>query len=191
MKRFLIYCFLILVFMLTAGTIISSSQPAITENAEVELISENETIRPGETFWIGVRMDLQDGWYVYYRNPGDSGIPLWMNWVHDKDFEIGEIQWPYLLWIDIGAGLASYGYYGDVLFMMEAAHDQAREMGFTSLILLGHENYYPRFGYKPAHVFDISFPFDAPPENCMVIELSPNSLKYISGEVVYPKEFFE
>ncbi|MEX2477811.1 MAG: N-acetyltransferase [Gracilimonas sp.] len=75
--------------------------------------------------------------------------------------------------------------------LIQAAHDQAREMGFTSLILLGHENYYPRFGYKPAHVFDISFPFDAPPENCMVIELSPNSLKYISGEVVYPKEFFE
>ncbi|TVR33542.1 MAG: thiol:disulfide interchange protein [Balneolaceae bacterium] len=96
------------------------SQPVTTENAEVELISENQTIQPGESFWIGIRMDLRDGWYVYYRNPGDSGMPLMVEWMHEKDFNIGEIQWPYPVWIDAGGGLSSYGYYGDVLFMMEA-----------------------------------------------------------------------
>jgi len=120
---------LCLAFMLAAGVHSSFSQPAVTENAEVELISENLTIKPGESFWIGVRMDLRDGWYVYYRNPGDSGMPLITEWLHDKDFEIGDIQWPWPLWIDVGAGLASYGYYGDVLFMMEAKAPSDLEPG--------------------------------------------------------------
>ena len=32
--------------------------------------------------------------------------------------------------------------------LIEFAHDKAKELGFGSVILLGHENYYPRFGYK-------------------------------------------
>ncbi|MCC5941078.1 MAG: thioredoxin family protein [Balneolaceae bacterium] len=96
------------------------SQPVTTDNAVTELISEQETIQPGHTFWIGVKMDLREGWYVYYRNPGDSGMPLMVEWMHDKDFQIGEIQWPTPLWIDVAAGLASHGYYDSVLFMMEA-----------------------------------------------------------------------
>lgn len=131
---------LCLAFMLTAGVHSSFSQPAVTENAKVELISENETIQPGERFWIGVRMDLRDGWYVYYRNPGDSGMPLMTEWLHDKDFEIGDIQWPYPLWIDVGAGLASYGYYGDVLFMMEATAPSDLEPG-TEYMLKAEADY--------------------------------------------------
>lgn len=108
------------IFLILSGFGDADAQPVITENAEVELISENKTIQPGESFWIGVRMDLREGWYVYYRNPGDSGMPLMVEWMHNRDFSIGEIEWPYPLWIDVAAGLASYGYYGDVLFMMEA-----------------------------------------------------------------------
>lgn len=118
-----------LAYIFGAGVHPSFSQPIATENAEVEVISENLTIKPGESFWVGLRMDLRDGWYVYYRNPGDSGMPLMTEWTHELDFQIGEIQWPYPLWIDVGAGLASYGYYGDVLFMMEATAPSDLEPG--------------------------------------------------------------
>lgn len=96
------------------------SQAVQTDNAEVELISEQQTIQPGESFWIGIRMDMRDGWYVYYRNPGDSGMPMMVEWLHEDDFQIGDIEWPYPLWIDVSGGLTSYGYYDNILFMMEA-----------------------------------------------------------------------
>lgn len=73
--------------------------------------------------------------------------------------------------------------------LIEAAHQKAKEMGFSCIILLGHENYYPRFGYQLCHLHNISLPFDVPKENCMVIELQPNTLKDISGVVEYPIEF--
>ncbi len=75
--------------------------------------------------------------------------------------------------------------------LIEAAHRTAKDLGYESVILLGHENYYPKFGYQPLHLFNISLPFEAPKENCMAIELSPNALKNKEGKVIYPKEFFE
>lgn len=37
--------------------------------------------------------------------------------------------------------------------LIEAAHDRARDLGFGSAVLLGHENYYPKFGYKLTNEF--------------------------------------
>ncbi len=71
------------------------------------------------------------------------------------------------------------------------AHKIAKQLGYKSVALIGHENYYPKFGYKKASEFKITFPFEAPDENCMVFELFKNSLKNVKGMVEYPKEFFE
>lgn len=73
--------------------------------------------------------------------------------------------------------------------LIEFAHKKAKDLGFGSVILLGHENYYPRFGYKPIKEFGIQMPFDVPEANCMAIELIENSLQNVNGVVQYPKEF--
>ena len=71
------------------------------------------------------------------------------------------------------------------------SHKTAKELGYKSIILLGHEKYYPKFGYKQADRFDIELPFEVPKENCMAIELVENGLNEVSGIVEYPKEFNE
>ncbi|MGO1597511.1 MAG: GNAT family N-acetyltransferase [Sphingobacterium sp.] len=75
--------------------------------------------------------------------------------------------------------------------LIQEAHKKARELGHQSIILLGHEKYYPKFGYKQADNFGIELPFEVPKENCMAIELTENSLDGVSGTVEYPKEFSE
>jgi len=75
--------------------------------------------------------------------------------------------------------------------LIEKAHQTAKELGYQSIVLLGHEKYYPRFGYQQADKFGIELPFEAPKENCMVIELIEDGLKGVSGTVEYPKEFNE
>ncbi len=69
------------------------------------------------------------------------------------------------------------------------SHKKAKELGHKSIVLFGHEKYYPKFGYKQADKFGIELPFKVPKENCMVIELIENGLNGISGIVEYPKEF--
>jgi predicted N-acetyltransferase YhbS len=75
--------------------------------------------------------------------------------------------------------------------LIKEAHRKAKALGQKSIVLLGHEKYYPRFGYKQADIFGIELPFHVPKENCMAIELIENGLKGIKGIVEYPKEFNE
>ncbi len=44
-------------------------------------------------------------------------------------------------------------------------------MGFKSVIVLGHEKYYPRFGFRPASKWGIKAPFDVSDESFMALEL--------------------
>lgn len=66
----------------------------------------------------------------------------------------------------------------------------AKELGFKSVIVLGHDKYYPRFGFKPASIWGIKAPFDVPDEVFMALELEDKSLDDVAGTVVYSKEFF-
>jgi predicted N-acetyltransferase YhbS len=62
-------------------------------------------------------------------------------------------------------------------------------LGYQSVIVLGHEDYYPKFGFEPAEKWNIKAPFDVPSNVFMAIELVKGSLENISGTVIYPKEF--
>ena len=75
--------------------------------------------------------------------------------------------------------------------LIREAHKRATELGYGSVVLLGHKDYYPRFGYKQAIDSGIEFPFDVPHEYCMAIELRPKSLKDVQGMIQYAKPFTE
>jgi predicted N-acetyltransferase YhbS len=49
------------------------------------------------------------------------------------------------------------------------------------VIVLGHPEYYPRFGFKPASLGNISAPFDVPDEAFIALELKDNGLKSVQG----------
>lgn len=66
---------------------------------------------------------------------------------------------------------------------------EAKTLGYQSVIVLGHEHYYPKFGFVPAEKWQIKAPFDVPSNVFMGIELVKDGLKGISGTVEYPKEF--
>lgn len=74
--------------------------------------------------------------------------------------------------------------------LINAAHSIAKDLGYQSVVLLGHAEYYPRFGYRKCSDFSISLPFGSADENCMIIELASDALQGVSGEVVYPEAFY-
>lgn len=75
--------------------------------------------------------------------------------------------------------------------LIEKAHELAKHLGFKSIVLLGHENYYPRFGYELTSKYGINLPFEAPEVNCMVVSLIESGLDGVHGMVEYDKAFFE
>jgi len=75
--------------------------------------------------------------------------------------------------------------------LIKHSHYIARSLGYKSIALLGHPNYYPKFGYQKASKFGIVFPFEVANEYCMMLELVENGLKDVQGTIKYPKEFYE
>lgn len=73
--------------------------------------------------------------------------------------------------------------------LVKSALITTKELGFDSVIVLGHPEYYPRFGFKKASLWNIKCPFEAPDESFMAIELKKGSLFEKSGIVQYPEEF--
>lgn len=75
--------------------------------------------------------------------------------------------------------------------LMNYGLEVAKNLGYESVVVLGHENYYPKFGFKKASEFDIKPPFEVPDESFMALELNENGLKNVSGVVKYSNAFFE
>lgn len=66
---------------------------------------------------------------------------------------------------------------------------EARRLGYTILVVLGHPNYYPRFGFSQAADYGIRCAYDVPDEAFMVMALSPGALEGLQGVVRYPPVF--
>ncbi len=69
--------------------------------------------------------------------------------------------------------------------LVRAGLAACREAGAEVVVVLGHPDYYPRFGFDPAASHGIENEYGAPPEAFMVLELVPGSLIGISGTAVY------
>lgn len=75
--------------------------------------------------------------------------------------------------------------------LISYALKKALELGYQSVIVLGHREYYAKFGFKPAHLWNIKAPFDVPSDVFMALELTEGALENVHGVVVYSKAFFE
>lgn len=65
--------------------------------------------------------------------------------------------------------------------------DLLRRRGEHIVIVLGHPDYYPRFGFSSGKARSLESPF--PPEAFMAMDLSPRALDGIRGRVRYPAAF--
>lgn len=62
-------------------------------------------------WYARVTFALDEGWHIYWRNPGDSGAPPSMKWTLPEGFEVVGVRWPAPHRIN-GGGIMSYGYDG-------------------------------------------------------------------------------
>ncbi len=73
--------------------------------------------------------------------------------------------------------------------LIHNAHSIALDEGYHSVTVVGNDQYYSKFGYRPSTDFNIRLPFDIPEKYCMILELIPHSLDNISGVASYSSCF--
>ena len=89
-----------------------------TGHANVSLVKYENTQGNQNRNLIGIRMDMQKNWHTYWKNPGDSGGPIKVNWSHDDNVSISELNWPTPSLIPYEP-LMTYGYKDFVIFPFE------------------------------------------------------------------------
>jgi len=74
--------------------------------------------------------------------------------------------------------------------LVAAAHAAAARLGHAAVVVLGHQEYYPRFGFRPASAFGIRCPFEGVADAAfLALELRPGALRGFSGTPRYPDAF--
>ncbi|MGW8330223.1 GNAT family N-acetyltransferase [Streptomyces sp. NPDC055897] len=73
--------------------------------------------------------------------------------------------------------------------VVRAALAAARERGEDLVLVLGHPDYYPRFGFTPASALGIRAPFEVPDEAMMALRLRPGGAPAPTGVIQYPAPF--
>ena len=69
---------------------------------------------------------------------------------------------------------------------------RCREAGCDAVFLVGHADYYPRFGFSRANRYGITCEFEVPDEAWMVTELAPGTLDKLRGtKALFPPVFRE
>ncbi len=86
-----------------------SGSAVATDNVKSRLVSEVNSIAPGQSFWVALELDIRDGWHTYWRNPGDSGEATKLNWQLPPGFTAGDIVWTTPHRFEL-APLVNYGY---------------------------------------------------------------------------------
>ena len=62
--------------------------------------------------------------------------------------------------------------------LLTASLARAREMAFAAVVVLGHPDYYSRFGFLPARPLGIDSPFPAPDDAWMALPLVRGTVEY-------------
>ena len=84
---------------------------------KAELVAETTSLAPAATLWVDLHLAIKPGWHVYWRNPGDFGLPTTIDWELPSGFSAGAISWPVPEHF-VQGGIGNYGYAGsaDLLF---------------------------------------------------------------------------
>ena len=147
----IIFSILILVSFL------SFSDPVDTGHARISLIKDHSDFVPGTSINIGLKVSMDEGWHTYWKNPGDSGGPIELNWDLPIGFSVSDVQWPLPEKIEYPP-LMTYGYedfviYPMVLSIPENYSDNYFEM--TADILICADVCIPESGKISANLLDI------------------------------------
>src|SRR6516225_10284918 len=94
-----------------APAVRADGPPDPKDLVKAELVAETASVAPASILWVDLHLAIKPGWHVYWRNPGDSGLPTAIDWNLPPGFSAGDIRWPVPEHF-VRGGIGNYGYAG-------------------------------------------------------------------------------
>jgi len=98
----------------------ASSNWAETDQTKVRMIAGTQGVGDSRELRLGLHFQMQPGWKVYWRSPGDAGSPPNVKWDGSRNLSNADIQWPVPLRFSV-LGLETLGYKNEVVFPVTAS----------------------------------------------------------------------
>lgn len=118
--------------VLLALALPSGAQEDGSALVEAQLVSSMGAITPGREELLAVVLRVSPGWHIYWKNPGDVGMPTKVTLELPAGFAAGEVQWPTPA-RGVHEGAVSYDLEGEVVLLVpvRAADDVKPGQGVT------------------------------------------------------------
>jgi len=71
--------------------------PGVGRDADpvrARLVAADIALTPGEKTLIGLHFEIEPDWYLYWKNPGDAGMPIGFVFEAPDGVRIGDVRWP-------------------------------------------------------------------------------------------------
>ena len=119
---------------LTAASAVRADGPPDPKDlVKAELVVETVSVAPASTLWVDLHLAIKPGWHVYWRNPGDSGLPTTIDWRLPSGFSAGNILWP-MPERFVQSGIGNYGYAGAADLLVPISVAKEVETGDTTVL---------------------------------------------------------
>lgn len=91
------------------------SETVETDHTRVRLLAASKGVGDAESLTFGLHFELQPGWKVYWRSPGDAGYPPSIDWEGSSNVAEADMQWPVPHRFSV-LGLETLGYKDEVVY---------------------------------------------------------------------------
>ena len=102
---------------LLATSCLQAQELVVGEHVDAQLVPEMTGVMPGQDTWVALRLDHQEGWHTYWKNPGDAGRATEINWQLPPGVTASEIVWPTPKRIELPADLVDFGYEDEIFLL--------------------------------------------------------------------------
>jgi len=79
------------------------------------ILADADAVRAGRDFLLGVLLQIEPTWHVYWKNPGDAGLATEVRFALPKGFSAQPLNWPIPVRFDQPGDIVGYGYEKAVL----------------------------------------------------------------------------
>ncbi|MHB1155499.1 MAG: protein-disulfide reductase DsbD domain-containing protein [Phycisphaerales bacterium] len=103
------------IVMLGGATATALGGESAEQVTKITLLTDRDAIAPGRSMRVGLMFEMAEHWHIYWRNPGEAGLPPRVRWKLPEGFVMSDLRWPVPVQFDQGGGIIGYGYMGKVM----------------------------------------------------------------------------
>ena len=104
---------------LAAAFLPAHARPVRNGAVVADLVAHDDSIQPGQPFWVALRLQHDPHWHSYWINAG-TGYPTSISWTLPEGFIAGPIVWPAPAAVKDSHGtVTGNGYEGDVFLFTQ------------------------------------------------------------------------